>query len=154
MIRKSTAQWQGDGPHGKGTLSTQSGALQSLPYSFQTRFQSEDGKAGTNPEELLAAAHAGCFAMSVSFALTKAEHPPEELRVTAGVDIVKTDVGFVIKTIHLDLEAKVSGIDAATLDKIAEDAKKGCPLSKALAATPITVSAKLVDRGHSPMPLQ
>jgi osmotically inducible protein OsmC len=144
MIRKSTAKWQGDGLHGKGTLTTQSGAFQSQPYSFQTRFQSEDGKAGTNPEELLAAAHAGCFAMATSFALTNAGHAPEELRVTAGVDITKTDDGFVIKTINLELEAKVSGIDAAAFEKIAESAKKGCPLSKALAATPITLSAKLV----------
>jgi osmotically inducible protein OsmC len=144
MIRKSTAKWQGDGLHGKGTLTTQSGAFQSQPYSFQTRFQSEDGKAGTNPEELLAAAHAGCFAMAMSFALTNAGHAPEELRVTASVDIAKTDDGFVIKTINLDLEAKVSGIDAAAFEKIAEAAKKGCPLSKALAATPITLSAKLV----------
>jgi osmotically inducible protein OsmC len=144
MIRKSTAQWQGDGLHGKGTLTTQSGAFQSQPYSFQTRFQSEDGKAGTNPEELLAAAHAGCFAMALSFALTDAGHAPEELRVTAGVDIAKTDAGFTIKTIHLELEAKVAGIDGATLDKIADGAKKGCPLSKALAATPITLSAKLL----------
>jgi osmotically inducible protein OsmC len=144
MIRKSTAQWQGDGLHGKGTLTTQSGAFQSQPYSFQTRFQSEDGKAGTNPEELLAAAHAGCFAMALSFALTDAGHAPQELRVTAGVDISKTDAGFAIKNINLDLEAKVSGLDAAGFQKIAEAAKAGCPLSKALAATPITLSAKLV----------
>jgi osmotically inducible protein OsmC len=144
MIRKSTAKWQGDGLHGKGSLSTQSGAFQSQPYSFQTRFQSEDGKAGTNPEELLAAAHAGCFAMAMSFALTNAGHAPEELRVIAGVDLTKTDDGFAIKAINLDLEAKVTGIDAAAFEKIAEGAKKGCPLSKALAATPITLSAKLL----------
>jgi osmotically inducible protein OsmC len=144
MIRKSTAKWQGDGLHGKGTLSTQSGAFQSQPYSFQTRFQSEDGKAGTNPEELLAAAHAGCFAMAMSFALTNAGHAPEELRVIAGVDLTKTDDGFASKAINLDLEAKVTGIDAAAFEKIAEGAKKGCPLSKALAATPITLSAKLL----------
>jgi osmotically inducible protein OsmC len=143
MIRKSTARWQGDGLHGKGGLTTQSGALQNQPYSFQTRFQSEDGKAGTNPEELLAAAHAGCFAMALSFALTDAGHAPEEVRVTAGVDIVKTDAGFSIKTINLELEAKVPGIDKVTFEKIADGAKKGCPLSKALAATPITLSAKL-----------
>jgi osmotically inducible protein OsmC len=82
--------------------------------------------------------------MATSFALTNAGHAPEELRVTAGVDITKTDDGFVIKTINLELEAKVSGIDAAAFEKIAESAKKGCPLSKALAATPITLSAKLV----------
>jgi osmotically inducible protein OsmC len=154
MIRKSTAQWQGDGLHGRGTLATQSGAFQSQPYSFQTRFQNEDGKAGTNPEELLAAAHAGCFAMALSFALTDSGHPPEDLRVTAGVDIVKTDAGFVIKTINLDVEGKVAGIDPGTFEKIAEKAKNGCPLSKALAATPITLSARLIDRGHSPLPLQ
>jgi osmotically inducible protein OsmC len=154
MIRKSTAQWQGDGKTGKGTLETQSGVFKSQPYSAQTRFQNEDGKAGTNPEELLAAAHAGCFAMALSFALTDAGHAPEELRVTAGVDLVKTDAGFAIKTINLDLEARVTGIDTATFEKIAESAKKGCPLSKALASTPITLSARLVDRGHSPMPLQ
>ena len=144
MIRKSTARWQGDGLHGKGTLTTQSGAFQSQPYSFQTRFQNEDGKAGTNPEELIAAAHAGCFAMALSFALTDAGHAPEELRVTAGVDLVKTDAGFAIKTINLDLEAKVQGIDKVTFEKIADGAKKGCPVSKALAATPITLSAKLL----------
>lgn len=144
MIRKSTARWQGNGLQGKGTLSTQSGVFQSQPYSFQTRFQNEDGKAGTNPEELLAAAHAGCFAMALSFALTDAGHAPEELNVTAGVDIVKTDAGFAIKNINLDLEAKVAGIDAAKFQKLAEGAKQGCPLSKALAATPITLSAKLV----------
>ena len=144
MIRKSTARWQGDGLHGKGTLTTQSGAFQAQPYSFQTRFQSEDGKAGTNPEELLGAAHAGCFAMALSFALTDAGHVPEELRVTAGVDIVKTDAGFAVKSINLELEAKVPGIDAAKFEKLADGAKKGCPISKALAATPITLTAKLV----------
>lgn len=154
MIRKSTARWEGNGLQGKGTLTTQSGAFKSQPYSFQTRFQNEDGKAGTNPEELLAAAHAGCFAMALSFALTDAGHAPEELNVTASVDIVKGDGGFAIKNIHLDLEARVSGIDAATFDKIADGAKKGCPLSKALSATPITLSARLADRGHSPLPLQ
>lgn len=144
MIRKSTARWQGNGLQGKGFLSTQSGVFQAQPYSFNTRFQSEDGKAGTNPEELLAAAHAGCFAMALSFALTDAGHAPEELNVTAGVDLVKTDGGFSIKNIHLELEAKVPGIDQATFEKVADGAKKGCPLSKALSATPISLSAKLV----------
>jgi osmotically inducible protein OsmC len=144
MIRKSTARWQGNLLQGKGTLSTQSGVFQSQPYSFQTRFQSEDGKAGTNPEELLAAAHAGCFAMALSFALTEAGHAPEELNVTAGVDLVKTDGGFSIKNIHLELEAKVPGIDRAAFEKAADGAKQGCVLSKALSATPISLSAKLV----------
>lgn len=144
MIRKSTAVWQGNGLHGKGALTTQSGVFKEQPYSFQTRFQSEDGKAGTNPEELLAAAHAGCFAMALSFALTDAGHAPEELRVTASVDLQKVDDGFAIKTVGLDLEGRVAGIDAAQFQTIAEAAKKGCPLSKALAATPITLSAKLI----------
>ena len=144
MIRKSSAVWRGDGLHGKGELTTQSGAFKGQPYSFMTRFQSEDGKAGTNPEELLAASHAGCFAMAVSFALSEAGHPPDQLDVSAGVELAKSDTGFSIKTIALVLEARVPGIDAATLQTIAEGAKKNCPISKALAATPITLSAKLV----------
>jgi osmotically inducible protein OsmC len=144
MIRKSTARWQGDGLHGKGALTTQSGVFHDQPYSFQTRFQSEDGKAGTNPEELLGAAHAGCYAMALSFALSGAGHVPEELRVTAAVDLQKEGDGFAIKTIALELEARVPGIDQAKFQAIAEAAKKACPLSKALAATPITLSAKLV----------
>jgi lipoyl-dependent peroxiredoxin len=144
MIRKSTAVWRGDGMQGKGELTTQSGALRDQPYSFKTRFQSEDGKAGTNPEEILGAAHAGCFAMALSFALTGAGHAPAELRVTAAVDISKVDDEFAIKSIALDLEARIAGIDAAKFQELAEKAKKGCPVSKALAATPITLSAKLV----------
>ena len=144
MIRKSTARWQGDGLHGKGALTTQSNVFQDQPYSFMTRFQSEDGKAGTNPEELLGAAHAGCFAMALSFALTEAGHAPDELRVTAAVDLAKVDDGFAIKGIALELEGRVQGIDAATFQKVAEGAKKGCPISKALAATPITLSVKLL----------
>ncbi len=143
MIRRSTARWRGDGPHGKGELTTQSGVLADQPYSFMTRFQSEDGKAGTNPEELLGAAHAGCFAMALSFALSEAGHVPEEIRVTAGVDLQKTDDGFGIKGIALELEARVPGIDEPKFKAIAEGAKKGCPVSKALAATPITLTAKL-----------
>jgi osmotically inducible protein OsmC len=144
MIRKSTAQWQGNGLHGKGALTTQSGVFKDQPYSFQTRFQSEDGRAGTNPEELLGAAHAGCYAMALAFALTEAGHAPDDLRVTAGVDLAKSDDGFAIRAISLELEAKVPGIDASKFQTIAEAAKKGCPVSKALAATPITLSAKLV----------
>jgi osmotically inducible protein OsmC len=144
MIRKSTAVWRGDALQGSGALTTQSGAFHDQPYSFKTRFQSEDGKAGTNPEELLAAAHAGCYAMATSFALGNAGHPPEELRVTAAVDLVRSGEGFVIQTIGLELEARVAGIDAGKFQEVAEAAKKGCPLSSALAATPITLSAKLL----------
>jgi lipoyl-dependent peroxiredoxin len=144
MIRKSTAVWRGDGLHGKGALTTQSGVFADQPYSFQTRFQSEDGKAGTNPEELIGAAHAGCFAMALSFALSDAGHAPEELRVTAGVDLQKVDDGFAIKGIALTLEGKVPGVDAKKFEEIAQAAKKGCPVSKALSATPITLSVKLL----------
>jgi lipoyl-dependent peroxiredoxin len=144
MIRKSTAVWRGDGLHGKGALATQSGVFHDQPYSFQTRFVSEDGKAGTNPEELLAAAHSGCFAMALSFALTEAGHPPDELHVSAAVDLSKVADGFAIKTIALEVEARVPGVDAAKFQILAEGAKKNCPISKALAATPITLSAKLV----------
>jgi osmotically inducible protein OsmC len=143
MIRKSSARWQGDGLHGKGALTTQSGVFRDQPYSFQTRFQSEDGKAGTNPEELLGAAHAGCYAMALAFALSAEGHAPEELRVTAAVDLQKEGEGFAIKTIALELEARVPGLDRAKLEAIAEGAKKACPLSKALAATPITLSVKV-----------
>ena len=144
MIRKSTAVWRGDGRQGTGALTTQSGVFQEQPYSFKTRFQSEDGKAGTNPEELLGAAHAGCYAMALSFALTDAGHPPAELRVTAGVDLAKVDDGFAIKTIALELEARIPGIERDKFEAIAEAAKKGCPVSKALAATPITLATKLL----------
>ena len=144
MIRTSTAVWRGDGLKGKGLLTTQSNALRDQPYSFNTRFQSEDGRAGTNPEELLGAAHAGCFAMALSFALTRAGHPPTELNVTARVDIEKEGDGFAIKNIALNLEGRVPGIDPATFASTAEAAKKGCPLSKALAATPMTLSVKLL----------
>src|SRR5271167_4459772 len=111
MIRKSVAVWKGDGMHGAGALTTQSGAFNEQPYSFKTRVLSEDGKAGTNPEELLGAAHAGCYAMALSFALTEAGHVPAELRVTAGVDLSKIADGFAITRIALDVEARVLGIE-------------------------------------------
>ena|SRR5277367_6354394 len=117
----------------------QSEAFRDQPYSFQTRFKSEDGKAGTNPEELLAAAHAGCYAMAVSFALTEAGHAPTELRVTAAVDLSKVDGSFVIMTIALDLEARVPELDTASFLAIAEAAKRRCP-----AATPIILAARLL----------
>jgi osmotically inducible protein OsmC len=143
MIRKSTAVWQGNGLQGTGALTTQSGVLRDQPYSFKTRFQSEDGKAGTNPEELLGAAHAGCYAMALSFALTDAGHAPQELRVTAAVDLEKVEDGFAIKSIALVLDARVPGIDAKKFQELADKAKKGCPISKALSATPITLTATL-----------
>jgi len=108
--RKSTATWHGNGLEGKGTLDMQSGVFAGQPYSFKTRFASEDGKAGTNPEELLGASHAGCFAMALSFGLTGAGFPPEELKVTATVTMDQEGVHFFVKQITLDLAAKVPGI--------------------------------------------
>ncbi|MBK7645016.1 MAG: OsmC family protein [Planctomycetes bacterium] len=142
MIRTSTAVWRGNGPQGKGALTTQSGVFQDQPYSFQTRFASEDGKAGTNPEELLGAAHAGCFAMALAFALTEAGKPADELRVAAKLDFVKLEAGWTIRNIALELEGKVPGLDAAKFNELAEKAKKNCPISRALAATPITLAVK------------
>jgi osmotically inducible protein OsmC len=141
MIRKSIAEWKGDGPTGSGALSTESGALRA-PYSFKTRF-SEDGKAGTNPEELLGAAHAACFAMTVAFILTEAGHPPKRLAVTAAVDISKVGAGFAITSIALDLEAHVEGLPVEQFRTITEAAKANCPVSKALSATPISLTARL-----------
>jgi lipoyl-dependent peroxiredoxin len=145
MIRKSTTEWQGDGPSGSGALSTESGALREQPYSFKTRFQSGgDGKAVTNPEELLGAAHAACFAMTVAFILTDAGHAPKRLEVTAAVDISKVGAGFAITSIALDLEAHVEGLPIEQFRALTEAAKTNCPVSKALSATPISLTARLV----------
>src|SRR3984957_9761746 len=142
MIRKSTTEWKGDGPTGSGSLSTESGALSAQPYSFKTRFQ--DGKATTNPEELLGAAHAACFAMTVAFLLTDAGHAPKQLKVTAAVDISKVGEGFAITSVALDLEARVDGLGAEQFRALAEAAKTNCPVSKALSATPISLTSQLV----------
>jgi lipoyl-dependent peroxiredoxin len=142
--RTSTANWKGSGLEGSGTLSMQSGVFEDQPYSFKTRFQSEDGKAGTNPEELLAASHAGCFAMALSFLLSGAGHPPENLEVSAVITMKSEGVHWSVAGIELKLEAKVPGIDAAKFQELAEQAKSGCPISKALSAVPIALDAKLV----------
>jgi lipoyl-dependent peroxiredoxin len=143
MIRKSMTEWKGDGPTGSGSLSTESGVLRAQPYSFKTRFVSEQGKAATNPEELLGAAHAACFAMTVAFLLTDAGHAPRQLDVTAAVDISKVGAGFAITSIALDLEARVDGLGVDQFRALAEAAKKNCPVSKALSATPITLTSRL-----------
>lgn len=144
MARKSTAVWRGNGLEGKGELTTQSGAFEKQPYSFKTRFASEDGRAGTNPEELIAAAHAGCFAMALSFGLSGAGHTPEQLDVTATVRMASEGVHWSVAGIDLVLTAKVPGMAQAAFQEAAENAKKGCPVSKALAAVPITLSATLL----------
>jgi len=144
MKRYATAVWKGDGMTGTGTLTSTSGALTGLPYSFKARFQNEDGKAGTNPEELIGAAHAGCFAMALSFALAKAGFTADELSVDAAVGFDQVDGGFAITGIALSLKAKIPGIGADQFAEIALGAKANCPVSKALAATPITLDAKLI----------
>lgn len=144
LKRTSKATWKGDGMTGTGTLDTQSGTFVAQPYSFKTRFVSEDGKAGTNPEELIGAAHAGCFAMALSFALTGAGHVPEELEVAATVTLAKAEAGFFIQSVALALEGRVPGITQEKFLELAQSAKAGCPVSKALAAVEISLSAKLL----------
>lgn len=140
-IRKSEAEWNGDLFQGKGHMKLGSGAYDGA-YSFKSRM--EDG-AGTNPEELLAAAHAGCFSMALSAALAKAGHSPRHVHTVANVHFDKVAEGFAITGIDLNTEAEVPGIDAAKFQELAEGAKKNCPVSKALAATPINLKAQLVS---------
>jgi len=144
MKRKATAIWQGNGMEGKGILSSTSGVLKGTPYSFVTRFKNEDGIEGTNPEELIAAAHSGCFAMALSFALTGAGFIPTELKVDAAVNLEQVADHFEITGIHLDLAGKVPGITEEKFLELAASAKANCPVSQALKAVNITLSAKLV----------
>jgi osmotically inducible protein OsmC len=143
LKRTSTAVWHGSGPQGKGAISTLSGALKDQAYGFNTRFASEDGKAGTNPEELLGAAHASCFTMAVAFALTAEKLEATELRTVATVTMDKQEAGWSITHIDLALEGSVPNIDDAKFQAIADGAKKNCPISRALSATPISMTAKL-----------
>jgi len=126
LKRSSTAVWHGTGPKGSGTLSSLSGALKDQPYSANARFQSEDGKAGTNPEELIAAAHAGCFTMALSFQLTNAGHEPTELKTDAVVTMEKQDIGWTITNINLEVEGKVAGVTAEKFAELAENATLCC----------------------------
>lgn len=142
--RTASAVWQGSGLEGKGTLNGPSGLFNDTPYSFKARFQNEDGKAGTNPEELIAAAHAGCFSMALSFQLAGAGFTADELRCTAHIDMDNSGGGWAFVKITLDLEAKIPGIDNDKFQELANAAKGGCPVSKALAAVPIELKAKLV----------
>ncbi len=140
MDRKASAVWSGGLKDGKGTLSTASGVLKETQYSFSARF--ENG-AGTNPEELLAAAHAGCFTMALSGQLGKAGITAQKLETTATVTLAKNGEGFSISKSHLDLVAHIAGADQAKFDEAVKNAETGCPVSK-LFKTEITVSAKLV----------
>jgi osmotically inducible protein OsmC len=143
MIRKSTAVWHGTGKDGKGTLTSTSGVLNQTPYAFASRFISEDGKAGTNPEELIAAAHAGCFSMALSFQLGGAGFTPIELKTEAQLKMENIDGHFKILSIYLVLEGDVPGITEEKFMEIANNAKKSCPVSQALSALEITLTAKL-----------
>ncbi|MDJ1483695.1 OsmC family protein [Cytophagaceae bacterium YF14B1] len=142
MKRKASAVWNGSLKEGKGNLTTQSGALKQQMYSFNTRF-GEDGTVGTNPEELIAAAHAGCFTMATGATLNGEGYIPEELSTEATLDLVFENGGYTIKGIHLELTGNVPGIDNAKFQEIAQNAKANCPVSKAL-SVPITLTASLV----------
>lgn len=141
MQRTASAVWRGGLKDGKGTISTQSGALKDLQYSFSTRF--ENG-VGTNPEELIAAAHSGCFSMALSGQLSSAGLTAEQIDTTAAVTLDKTDAGWTVTKIHLTTKAKVPGTDKAKFTELANAAKAGCPISRLLAAAQITMDATLV----------
>ncbi len=140
MIRKARAVWRGTGRDGNGDLSTDSGVLDASPYSFRTRFE---GQQGTNPEELIAAAHAGCFSMAFSHGLAGAGHKPTRVHTVARVHLDKQGGGFAITRIELECDAEVPGIDEKTFQEQAQAAKANCPVSKALAGTEITLKATL-----------
>lgn len=140
MIRKARAVWRGAGRTGKGELSSDSGILSATPYSFKTRFENEKG---TNPEELIAAAHAGCFTMALAFQLERAGHTPTELATEAAVTLEPEGQGFKISRSALTLRAKVPNIAADAFARLAGDAEKNCPVSKLFKAE-ITLDAKLV----------
>jgi osmotically inducible protein OsmC len=139
MKQKASAVWQGSLKEGSGTMSTGSGAIVEKPYSFKTRFE---GEQGTNPEELIGAAHAGCFSMAFSMILGLAGFTPDKIETTATITLEQKDGGFAITASHLDMTAKIPGIDDATFQDLAAKAKAGCPVSKVLNAT-ITMDAKL-----------
>jgi osmotically inducible protein OsmC len=139
MKRQATAQWQGDLKTGKGSLTTDSGVLSQTPYSFSTRFE---GEKGTNPEELIAAAHAGCFTMALSAELGKAGLTAQSLRTTAAVSLEKNDAGWGVTESRLELVARVPGASQEAFQTAAETAKANCPISKLLNAK-ISLSWKL-----------
>jgi lipoyl-dependent peroxiredoxin len=142
MERTASAIWHGGLKDGKGSISTQSTTLKDTQYSFSTRFESG---VGTNPEELIAAAHAGCFTMALSAQLSGANLPPESLETTAAVKFEKKEDGWAITAIHLTTKAKVPGADQTAFDTAAQNAKSGCPISKLFKGnTEITLDAQLV----------
>ena len=140
IVRTSSAQWQGDLKQGKGSLELGSGVYKG-PYSFRSRFA--DGTE-TNPEELIAAAHAACYSMALAHGLSSAGHVPTSVKTSAKVHLEQQGAGFAITLIELVTEAAVPGLDNAAFQKAAEETKQGCPISKALSATPMTLTAKLL----------
>lgn len=142
MKRTADAVWQGAGLDGTGTVTTMSRALDGLPYSFKTRFQNESGQEGTNPEELIAAAHAGCFNMALAFQIAGAGATAEELRTRATVTMEKEESGngWRLASSALVITARVPGMDRATFEQLAETAKANCPISKALGTVDITLT--------------
>ena len=141
MIRKANAEWKGPLKEGSGVVSTESGALKTVPYNFVSRFETGDQ---TNPEELIAAAHSGCFSMALANLLSEAGFVPESVATTASAELSKGEDGFAIRKIHLDVEGKVPNISEADFLSHAENAKAGCPISKSLTAE-ITMTARLVN---------
>lgn len=139
IVKNASAVWQGGIKDGGGTISTETGVLREAPYGFKARF--EDGP-GTNPEELIGAAHAGCFSMAFSLMLTEAGMKPEKIETKAAVTLEKIGDGFEITAIHLDMKARIPGIDQAKFEELANKAKTGCPVSKLFKAN-ITMDAKL-----------
>ncbi len=139
MQRKASAEWRGGLKDGRGTVSSASTVLSNTPYSFSTRFED---KPGTNPEELIAAAHAACFSMALSAQLGNAGITPESIKTAATLTLEKLESGFTITAVHLDVAARIPGGDKAAFEKAAENAKSGCPVSKVLKAN-ITMAAKL-----------
>ena len=140
MTTFGTAVWHGGLKDGKGAISTKSGALDQYPYGFASRFE---GVPGTNPEELIGAAHAGCFTMALSLILGEANLKADSMETTAKVTLESVEGGFAITAIHLAIVASIPGTDEATFQELAGKAKAGCPVSKALSAVPITLDARL-----------
>ena len=144
LIRKGSAEWSGTGLEGSGELSSPSGILNKTPYNLSNRFENENGVAGTNPEELIAAAHAGCFCMALSFQIVAAGYTPTRLAAEAVIHMKQEGYDWSFEGIDLNLEAQIEGIAEEKLVELATIAKENCPVSMALSAVPITLNAKLI----------
>lgn len=142
--RRATAVWSGTGAEGTGTISSPNKFFNATPYSAKARFENKDGMLGTNPEELIAAAHAACFTMALSFGIAAAGFVADELKTMAVVTVDAVEGGFALTGITLQLEGKVSGMSEAQFMELANGAKAGCPISKALSAVPISLEATFI----------